>query len=553
MLSLCRKHLFLRILFCTVTFGCLLHTEVIADPASLLSNGDFEASHDGSKPDDWPIGANILWQSEGQNHFLRLKSPAPGANVTAYRAVTLQPGVQALELSYRVRFEGIKRGKESWYDGRIMLNFKDAAGKVVQPSPSHPNFTGSSSEWKQRSQQFKVPAGAAKLELIFALFNAESGQIDFDDVRLVAIPASVVDAAEAAARTKEAARIAALPKPAPQVPVPEASALPPPLHVEGNQLKTPDGKAVWLQGLAVPSMEWSAGGENVLKSIETGITGWKANCIRLCLGSKFYEGHGPWQNDGGLKYRQLVEDAVNLCGGHGAYIVLDLHEYRAPTEQHAAFWKVVAEHYKNQPAVIFELLNEPHDISWEIWQKGGQVTDQKSKTDAAAENQDSLSTFRSIGMQGLVDAIRSTGARNLIIAGGLDWGYDLSGITAGHALSDEHGNGIMYSSHVYPWKRDWQGKFLDAAAQYPVFVGEVGADSKPMDFIPLKAQEDPATWVPDMLGVIQKYKLNWTAWSFHPSANPRVLLDWNYTPTPFWGEHVKAALSGREYTVSKLR
>ena len=38
--------------------------------------------------------------------------------------------------------------------------------------------------------------------------------------------------------------------------------LPPPLHVVGNGLQTPDGKAVWLQGLCVDSLEWGAGGDS---------------------------------------------------------------------------------------------------------------------------------------------------------------------------------------------------------------------------------------------------------------------------------------------------
>jgi hypothetical protein len=156
-------------------------------------------------------------------------------------------------------------------------------------------------------------------------------------------------------------------------------------------------------------------------------------------------------------------------------------------------------------------------------------------------------------MQKLVDVIRETGAKNIIVAGGLDWGYDLGGVLEGFALDDRGGNGVVYSSHVYPWKSDWQGKFLNVAAKYPVFIGEVGADTQRMDFIPKERQEDSATWVPDMLGVIQKHRLHWTAWCFHPKSTPRVLLDWDYTPTPFWGVHVRSALEGKRFDPSKLR
>ena len=156
-------------------------------------------------------------------------------------------------------------------------------------------------------------------------------------------------------------------------------------------------------------------------------------------------------------------------------------------------------------------------------------------------------------MQKLVETIRATGAKNIIIAGGLDWAYDLSGILKGYALEDKTGNGIMYSAHIYPWKSDWQGKVLDVAAKYPIFVGEVGADVKKMSFLPLDRQEDPATWVPDMLGLIQKYKLNWTGWSFHVWATPVMLSDWDYTPTPFWGEPAKEALAGKQFELKKMR
>jgi endoglucanase len=56
-----------------------------------------------------------------------------------------------------------------------------------------------------------------------------------------------------------------------------------------------------------------------------------------------------------------------------------------------------------------------------------------------------------------------------------------------------------------------------------------------------------------MLGLIQKHKLNWTAWCFHPKSSPRLLLDWDYTPTPFWGEFVKKALAGEPFVLKAMR
>jgi hypothetical protein len=471
----------------------------------------------------------------------------------AYRSVELKPDVKALQLSFKVRYENIQRGAKSWYDGRIILNFRDAEKQQVDPSPPAPSFHGTSAQWVQKTLQFRVPQDAKTLEMMFTLFNAKSGQLDFDDIQLEPLAVQVIDAAEAEAAAKEAARIAALPKPKPQVPVCPPDKLPPELHVVGNQLQTMSGKPVWLQGVAIPSLEWSGAGEHVLQSIGVAIKDWKANCIRLPVRETFWSGHGPYQKDGGMLYRQTIDDAVNLCAANGAYLVLDLHDFRAPEQKHIDFWKDAAAKYKNHPAVLFELFNEPHDLPWDAWRNGGVVKQEKKPGDTLAENKQKLRSFKTVGMQALVDAIRAQGARNIVIAGGLDWSYDLSGILTGSALSDPNGNGVMYSAHVYPWKSDWQHKFIDVAAKYPLFLGEVGADTQPMPFVPADRQEDPATWVPDILGVIQKYKLNWTAWNFHPKSSPRAILDWDYTPTPFWGAYVKRALAGEQFEIKKLR
>jgi hypothetical protein len=224
-------------------------------------------------------------------------------------------------------------------------------------------------------------------------------------------------------------------------------------------------------------------------------------------------------------------------------MVLDLHEYRAPTATHAAFWLDAATRYKNHPGVIFGLLNEPHDITWELWRNGG-VTSEESSGSAPAENDEELVGEMSVGMQGLVDIVRSTGARNLLSAGGLDWGYLLDGVVEGYALDDAN---VMYESHCYPWKKDWKSAFLLTAEKYPVLIGEVGAQDTPMSFETEKDFVEPERWVPNMLAVIQQYRLNWTAWSFHPTSSPCMIKNWDYEPTPYWGEYAMRALHGEAF------
>lgn len=525
----------------------LLSTLLAAAP--LLPDGSFEsADPSGAPPKSWsslPAGASILKIGTDWNHFLRLEVQQPGNPVTVYKAVPLTPDIKALALEYRVRYSGIQPGKEAWFDGRILMNFKDAAGSLLKPAPPTPHWKGSSKGWEIKSHKFLVPDGAATLEVMFTLFNATAGTLDFDDVRLTPTDPAAIEKPVSMA--------------SPDVPPPPSSKLPPPLKVSGNSLLDPNGKKVWLQGVAIDSLEWSLTGDAVVKSTQVAIDDWKANVVRIPVKDSFWFGKpekpsAPSQKDGGAAYRKLVDSVVNTANARGAYAVIDLHRFRAPEQPHAEFWTDVANHYKDHPGVIFELFNEPHDLTWDVWKNGGPVTDKKkSDSNAVTENSEKLTTTHCIGMQALVDAVRNTGAQNLIIAGGLDWSYDLSGILQGYALDDRHGNGIMYSTHCYPWKSGWQKAFLDAAEKYPVFIGEVGCEIEPMPFIPKNLHEDPYTWAPDILGAIQQHHLNWTAWSFHTRSSPRVLLDWDYTPTPFWGAFVKQALAGQPFQPKRLR
>jgi hypothetical protein len=350
----------------------------------------------------------------------------------------------------------------------------------------------------------------------------------------------------------------------PPAEAPNKAAWPKELTVQGNRLVDPEGKEVWLQGVAIPGLEIMPEGHGAVHSTQVAIEGWKANVIRLAVKDEYWFGKGQptnrsqGQSDGGAAYRATIDAAVNMAANRGCYLVIDNHRYRAIQEEHLAFWTEIAQLYGNHPAVLFDIINEPHGISWEIWRDGGFVAQKNKKvTDESAflseEEKKKNEGFHSPGMQRAVDHIRAQGARNIIIAGGLDWAYDLSGIVEGYALKDPGGNGIMYSTHIYPWKRGWEEKVLRAAALHPIFVGEVGADVKKMDFIPLEAQEDPATWVPDMLGLIQKHRLNWTGWSFHAWATPVMISDWKYTPTPAWGIPAKEALSGKQFELKKLR
>ena len=523
---------------------------------SLLPNGNFETSKDGAWPTGWGHPKSGTWEQENGNHFLRLTSAQPGEMDMLYQPVKLPADCKALELDWRERVTGLKTGSKPWFDARVLVQFKDAAGKDVKGDPS-PAATGKDTKgWEPRKMQFLVPDGAASVVFMPALFQAAAGTFDLDDVELKSIPAQPL---VAAAQTALAAAVEASKKAfVPLEPIQPTKA-PKELHTAGTKVLNSDGKEVWLQGVNAGGLESVPKDPHVLKSVEVGIDDWKSNVIRLPVKSTFWFGHGPYQpHDGGEGYRLMVDQAVTLASNRGAYLLLDLHRFRAPEQEDIDFWKDAAARYKNNPAVLFDLFNEPHDVPWDIWRNGGTVGEKKAGVDESAflsadEQAKSNGGFHSVGMQALLDTVRGTGARNVVVVGGLAWSGDLSGVTKGYALEDKTGNGIMYGWHNYNWHKNWQGRVGDAMLKYPIFVGEVGCDEKKMTFIPLQDQENPYTWFPDMIGFIQKNHLNWTAWCLHPKATPILITDWNYTPSPFWGVPVKEALAGKQFVMQKMR
>ena len=526
----------------------------IGDDGNLMPNGDLQELDKKGVPTGWGTpkeGSGVSYETEGDNRFLRLKSPEAFKMVLMYRPVMLPSTARAIEISWKQRITDIKPGKENYHDARIMSDFIDAGFKKVKGGPALASSKKATDGWVEKSKSVLVPEGAAGIALMPTLFKVEKGTYDLDDFKIVVTDAAALEVAQVAA-VAEQKRI--------NLPYedPNPAKFPLALHVAGNQILDSNDKEVWLQGVNIMSLDWNPTGERILLSTKTAIEDWHANIIRLAVKEDYWFGTKGGK-DGGEAYRKLVDAVINEAANRGAYVLLDLHRYRAPEQIHADFWTDAATRYKNHPAVIFDLFNEPHGTSWEVWQKGGFVPVKKDGVDETAflTEEDKIKNnagFHSIGMQGLVDAVRATGAKNIVLAGGLDYGYDLSGVLKGFALDDKGGNGIIYGSHIYPWKKNWQKNFLDVAAKYPVLSGENGANNTKMSFIPANQQEDAATWVPAFLGMVDKYHLNWTGFSFHPKASPVMISDWNYTPSPEWGAFAKRALNGEKFPApDKLR
>ena len=330
------------------------------------------------------------------------------------------------------------------------------------------------------------------------------------------------------------------------------SSEPPPLEVKQTQVVNSRDEPVRLRGVNAACLEWTSDGEgHILDTVKTAINDWHVNVIRVPLAQDRWFGKAREQKDDGKAYRWLVDTVVKICAEAGCYVILDLHwsdagewgkqigQHVMPDENSLEFWKSCASAYKNHPAVIFDLYNEPHDVSWDVWSKGGEVTEK-------AFRRNPQKTYQAVGMQALLDTVRATGAKNVIIAGGLDWAYDMSGFLDGKQLADPAGNGVIYANHAYPFKGDtverWLAKMEKASKVIPIIVGEFGSD-------PRGARQGRRA-SNGCARCCKPWKTTRGAGppgTCIPRAGPRLISDWKYTPTPGFGTWVKQALARHAY------
>ncbi|HEY5039442.1 MAG TPA: cellulase family glycosylhydrolase, partial [bacterium] len=182
------------------------------------------------------------------------------------------------------------------------------------------------------------------------------------------------------------------------------------LKISGNQIiDASSGCTVRLKGVNVSGMEYSPTGDGGTGRPTTTISGvtmtdyvsiineavsvWHANCIRFPINQDFWFGCTNVKGTPNqMAYKAMIAAVVNYCSNNNVYLDLDLHwsgnagvttapcgsgwgsstaQQTMPDMNAVTFWSSVAGTYANNPAVLFDIYNEPHDVSWSIWQNGG--------------------------------------------------------------------------------------------------------------------------------------------------------------------------------------
>ena len=187
------------------------------------------------------------------------------------------------------------------------------------------------------------------------------------------------------------------------------------LRAAGNHIVGSDGQPVSLAGNSFFWSQWEGKWWNA-RCIGWLQQDWNAKIVRAAMG---VEGGGYLEHP--REQQRLVENVVNAATNAGLYVIIDWHDHHAERNEAAAvgFFQEMARKFGGQPNVIYEIYNEPVNVSW------------KDHVKPYAEH--------------VIAAIRAIDPDNLILVGSPHWSQDVD-IAAADPIKAEN---IAYTLHFY--------------------------------------------------------------------------------------------------------
>ncbi len=310
----------------------------------------------------------------------------------------------------------------------------------------------------------------------------------------------------------------------------------PALATRGNRIvAAATGEPVLLRGLNRPGLEYAAPDEQGFLS-GAGITSveireitrvWNANILRMPFNQDWaLRGRNAWSAEA---YLSALDQIVAWASANRAYTLLALQWLSAdvqygsetnyiaplPDAESVELWAMLADRYRDEPAVLFDIYTEPHDRLPRDPHPLIAVDGSTFPGDRVGPEE-----WRPWA-QRITAAIRERASETPVFISGCDWGYDLRDVPF-------DADNIVYGTHVYPGKHlGWDEAFGDLSARLPVFAAEWGGMNSDL------------RWGRKLLRYLDERGIGWTAWSW---CNDPMLMT-RYVPTRF-GELVRESLTG---------
>jgi endoglucanase len=337
-----------------------------------------------------------------------------------------------------------------------------------------------------------------------------------------------------------------------------------PYKVQGNAILGKDGNRYLFHGVGRDGLEFScpySGYFDTQHLIYMGPptsgppgTFWYSNTVRLPLSEGFWLNGFSAVNCTAAQYQISVKSTIDfIINSMKLNVIIDLQwndagcqtcgggaGWQMPDNDSVTFWKQIASLYANSPNVLFELFNEPHPTDsqgkewWACWQQGCQITNDTSYETYCQCTE--TKSYQGVGMQALVNAVRSTGANNIVFVAGLNWGFDLSQLGSFPIT----GTNVAYDSHPYPYggkmPPNWDAAFGNLSATAPVVSlenGQYDCGKNPDGTVD--------NYMLQLLDYFDAHLIGWTAWAWYADQGnagcgwPQLISDYLGTPLPLMG------------------
>ncbi len=308
------------------------------------------------------------------------------------------------------------------------------------------------------------------------------------------------------------------------------------LHVSGNQILNSQNQPVPLHGVDKSGAEYECLGGSLVfdgpadANSVTVLQSWAINIVRLPVNEDCWLGINGVVV-GGTAYQNALVAYVNLLTAANIATIIDLQwnapgttlanaQVPMPDSDHApAFWTSVANTFKSNSSVIFDLFNEPYPDSnqdtaaaWACLKNGGTCPGV---------------SFPVAGMQSLVNAVRATGSSNIVMVAGVQYANVLDQWLA-NKPTDPSGNLVAswhsYATQVCNNQSCWDSMIKPVLQSTPLIAGEIG-------------ETDCAdTYVTPLMTYLDANGGNYLAWAWDTyscTGFPSLISDYNGTPTAF--------------------
>ena len=311
------------------------------------------------------------------------------------------------------------------------------------------------------------------------------------------------------------------------------------VRIVGNHFVDGSGRTVRLLGVNRSGSEYACmanwavfDGPSDAASIAA-MAGWNIDAVRVPLNEDCWLGiNGAPASFSGANYRNAIAGYVSRLHAAGMYAIVDLHwnaqgslpadgktgqgRKMADLDHAPAFWTSVASFFKNDHGVIFDLFNEPHDIGWDCWLNGCTASD-------------GTGTWQAAGMQTLLNAVRATGATNVVTLSANGWGGDIPQ-WINYRPRDPIGQ-IAAGWHVYYPETWWSEPSRWNAGVSPVLAAQV-----PIVATEFGEHDCAGGWMNQFLPWADQHGLSYTAWTWDTwpnCGNPVLITKYDGTPTGY--------------------